>query len=268
MTVAVNLASLMSGAYVRDIQDALGRGASVAVTSGAQDSVKITGTPTGEGLKIEAQALQASTRAKASTYDTISLSPAAQASLDQQKIALTLLVQGQAGRNGRTEGQKPPETVSAAPQSGNSSDAVDATDVVALSHEDPTQLVKDLVGAVDTVASQLCTMQGFQAAAASDPSFLQTFAKGIPDGLGDSFLAAFANGTVTIQSGKDAGIGSGGGVLISGTGESSIVGSNTGSFHTGLTSTTNSVGAGFGFTEQAMFSWPKTDTELARSTVT
>lgn len=265
MTVAVNLASFMSGAYIRDIQDALGRSASVTVTSGAKDSVSITGTPTGEGLEIESKALQASAKPKASAYDIVSLSPAAQAALDQQRIALTLLVQGQAGHNDKVESQKTSETMSTVQQSADASTTVDATDVTALSQEDPTQLVKDLVSAEDTVAAQLSTTQGFQAAAASDPSFLQTFAKSMPDDLGNSFMAAFANGTLKIQSGDDIGIDSGGGVIISGFGESSISGSSP---YIPVSEATNVVSAGFGFTKYAVFSWPKTDAELAKSTAT
>src|SRR6185312_8090811 len=106
--------------------------------------------------------------ASARNEDSVSLSPAATAALDRQMIALRLI----SGRS--LEPSSATYAASASTnQAGSSAAAVVPTDVARLAQQDPTQVIKDAVGAAQAAVSAISTIQGFYAAAASDPSVVQ-----------------------------------------------------------------------------------------------
>ena len=246
MTISSNLMGLYDGSLLSRVQDALGNsGATAELTDG---SIKLTGIPTGEGLKSRAAALSAKTTTVSTNKDTVSLSPTARTALTNQEIGLKLILAGRVVPNlTSAKGNASPTTSSSSRTPSN------VSDVQALAQEKPTQAIADLVAAGRDAFNSISTTQGFTAAASADPTFLKTFADSLPDNLGAGFVTALKNGTLTVQTGAQAGY-IGGGVTLTGTSESATSSSGTGNFDL---STTNVVTAGFSGFGTLAFSWPK-----------
>ena len=95
MTISSNVASLFDGSLLSRMQDALGNsGASATLTDGF---IKVTRTPTGEGLKSRATALRAKATTVPTNKDSVSLSPRARTALANQEIGLKLILAARAG---------------------------------------------------------------------------------------------------------------------------------------------------------------------------
>lgn len=253
-----SLANLFDGTYTTRIQDALGNsGASVTVANDPKGlSVQINGTPTGEGLKLRAEAARANSggASRASnvsrTQDSISLSPQAQAALVQQKIALQVLLNATSGKSASTDPRK--SGSEAAVASRDKSAAVDPADLVSLAQENPTQVIKDAIGAAQAAVAQISTKEGFIAAVSSDPSVLQQFTDPMGDSEKADFLAAIKNGTLDFQS---DGLDVGGSMVYTGTSMTSHGGTTSTQFDTtGKHVITFGLG-NFGFINVG---WPKT----------
>lgn len=239
MTISPNVTSLFDGSLLSRMQDALGNsGASATLTDG---SIKVTGTPTGEGLKSRAAALSAKATTASVNKDSVSLSPRARTALANQEIGLKLILAAKAGSDYKST-------------KSNASVATSSS-----SQAQPTQAIADIVAAGEDAFASISTTQGFTAAASADPSFLKSFADGLPDNLGAEFTAALKNGTLTVQTGEQAGYTSGS-VTLTGTSQSGTSSSGTGHFDM---STTNVLTANFGGFGILAFSWPKAGSKAA-----
>ena len=203
MAITVSYADLFNGSYASRIQDALGsQGATAAITtSNGGYNLSITGTPTGSGLKAEARQAQSSGSSKP-VSDTITLSAAAQAKLEQQTVAAQLLsadkgtLNHAAGQPAVTSEKSAPTS---RPSSSSSTATIDVNDVSQLGQEDPTQVIKDTVSAAASDVASISTTQGFNQAAAENPQFISQFTSNFSSEDAASIQKAFSNGTLTVQ---------------------------------------------------------------------
>lgn len=254
MTISSNVASLFDGSLLSRVQDALGNsGASATLTDG---SIKVTGTPTGEGLKSRAAALSSKATTVPTNKDIVSLSPTARTALTNQEIGLKLIVAGKASSSSAATGSRASAPPTSSVSSTSSSSTIDASDVVSLARQDPTQVITDVVAAGQNAVASISTTEGFTAAASADPAFLAKFAGQLPDNLGAGFIAALKNGTLEVQTPEQLGF-TAGSVSLTGTSERAIGSSGTANYDL---STTNGIVVGFGFGTLA-FKWPKADSD-------
>lgn len=267
MTITASVSALFSGTYTARIQDALGNsGASLTLTGGGSSSPKITGSPTGSGLRIIAG--QSAARNTQAAIDTVHLSLEAQRKFEEQTIALTLLNSTTAATKSNTFTKQVTisETVTKTANPNSNSSGIDPTDVASLSQEDPSQVIKDSINAATAAISQISTNDGFYQATGSDPNVLESFLSNFSEADSAAIASAYANKTLVVQSpDNEPGWHQANGTLsISGTTVSS------GGGHTGLTTAEaassnkeyRSMDFGYG---SLVVSWPKAAQSVAQS---
>lgn len=201
MTITASVGALFSATYTARIQDALGNsGASLTLTEGNSSSTKITGNPTGSGLKILAG--QSAARNTQAATDTVHLSPEAQRKFEEQTIALTLLNSTTASMNSNTPTNQVtiPNINKEITKPNLYSSEIDPTDVASLSQEDPSQVIKDSISAATNAISQISTNDGFYQTTGSDPDALKSFLSSFSATDSAAIASAYANKTLVVQS--------------------------------------------------------------------
>lgn len=176
MPVTSSVSSLLSGAYIGMIQSALGdSGASMTMREGDLGSLRITGTPTGEGFKIKARR-QAQQAARA---DTVSLSPAARAMMDNATIALKVIQASTPGADSSASNKTPAVPAAQATSSAARPAAADTTPYSdsELAASNPAGLVHDTVAAAMDALHRISTTDGFRTEMTSNPAAFQSFLK-------------------------------------------------------------------------------------------